>query len=300
MQKLKPGIIFAMSMAVIGIGNAATLSYQGAATFSYTDPTCTTSFSMDANGKVSCSGVPTTPVTPSCSITPANPTFAQNGSGLTLTANCINNPTSFEWKLDGVPVSSTASYAPPASLTPKSYAVALAATNAAGTGTATATLVVTAPVTPPPPTSCAQSITEVAMDFTGPAARWHTKMNRGQAYAYSFTTDSVGRSSSFETAESTIGSTVFRFLNLSEQKCDFSYDNYDSHNGCATSGEAGATIYFTFGQPQFMYCQLKPNTTYYVNIRNENPSLGDARHPSVRGLDSCGVGQTCGYVFVMH
>ena len=305
MQKSKLLAVFTACLAVFvgGVGSAATLSYQGTAAFSYTDPACTTSFTMDANGNVSCtsSSVPTTPVTPSCSIAPANPTFSQNGSGVTLTANCINNPASFNWTLDGVQVSSTASYAPPTSLTPKSYTVTLAATNVAGTGTAASTnRVVTSPATTPQPTSCSQTVTDYPLDFAAQSFRVHVKMNRNQAYAFGFTTDNSGRMNSFETAYSYIGDAVVRFINVSEQKCDFSYTNFDTMNGCAASGSAEATLVYTLGQPQFMACQLKPNTKYYVNVRNENPALGTARQPSRRGEDSCAVGQTCGFVFAVH
>lgn len=293
------------ALASSGMAGSAGFSYSGASSsFNFSDPACTTSFAMDGNGNITCSGATTTPVAPSCSINPTNPSFAQNGAGVTLSANCLNAPTSFQWSLDGVQVSTAATYAPPVSLAVGSHAVVLAGTNSAGTGTGTATLTVTDPaVAPPPVTACPQTMTEQPMDFAAVGNTKHVKMNRGQGYAFRFTTDASGRTGSLDSAQSTIGATVYRFMNVSEQMCDFSYTNYDSANGCAASGSYSATINYQIGAGSAMVCPLKPNTTYYANVRNENATvvkLRDGTLSSTRGIDTCPAGSTCGFVFGVY
>lgn len=292
----------AAALTASGMASSAGFSYSGTgSTVNFTDPACATSFVMDGNGNITCSGATATPTTPSCSINPANPTFAQNGAGLTLSANCLNSPTSFQWTLDGVQVSNASTYAPPVSLSVGLHTVVLAGTNVAGTGTGTASLTVTDPaVAPPPVTSCPQTMTEQPMDFAATGNTKHVKMNRGQAYAFKFTTDASGKTGSLDTAQSTIGATVYRFMNVSEQMCDFSYTNYDTANGCAATGSYSATINYQIGQGSFMVCSLKANTTYYVNVRNENVTKATTRTVSQRGIDTCPSGTVCGFVFGLY
>lgn len=295
----------AAALAASGVAGSAGFSYSGAnSSVNFTDPACTTSFAMDANGNITCSGTPVTPVIPTCSINPSAPSFAQNGAGVTLSANCLNSPTSFQWTLDGQQVSTAATYAPPVSLSIGTHTVVLAGTNTAGTGTGTATLTVTDPaITPPPVTSCPQTMTEQLMDFAATGNTKHVKMNRGQGYAFKFTTDASGKTGSLETAQSTIGATVYRFMNVSEQMCDFSYTNYDSANGCAASGSYSATINYQIGTGSAMVCPLKPNTTYYANVRNENATvvkLRDGTLSATRGIDTCPSGTVCGFVFGLY
>lgn len=125
----------------------------------------------------------------------------------------------------------------------------------------------------------------------------HRKMSRGEAISFSFVTDGSERVGAFETGMDTSGATVSRFMTLSEYPCDFSYAGFDSKNGCAGTGHYSAGVAFKVGQVDFSACQLKPNTRYYLNVRNENPSTGDVRHPNSRGQDTCEPGNTCGFVF---
>lgn len=295
-------MVAAASYVASGTAGAASFSYNGSSSsFHFTDPACTTSFTIDANGNITCSGAPVMPSVPSCSISPANPSFAQNGSGITLSANCLNNPTSFQWTLDGQQVSTAATYVPPVSLSVGTHTVVLAGTNSAGTGTGSTTLSVVDPVAPPPPvTTCQQTMTEQLMDFALTGNTKHVKMSKGQGYAFKFTTDASGRTGSLATAQSSIGATVYRFMNVSEQMCDFSYNNYDSNNGCAATGSYSATINYQIGQGSFMVCSLKANTTYFVNVRNENASPATSRTGTTRGVDTCPTGTTCGFVFGLY
>ena len=93
-----------------------------------------------------------------------------------------------------------------------------------------------------------------------------------------------------------------RFVTLSERKCDFDYTKTMADgalNGCYKTMSGGDSmlglITGTGGDPaaSFPYCPLKPNTTYYLNIRYE-----DAATISNRGLISCPTGvnayDTCG------
>ncbi|MCM2329034.1 MAG: DUF4214 domain-containing protein, partial [Lysobacter sp.] len=93
-----------------------------------------------------------------------------------------------------------------------------------------------------------------------------------------------------------------RFVTLSEKKCDFDYTKTyvdGGMNGCYKTMSGGdsmlAQITATGSDPsvRFPYCQLKPNTVYYLNIRYE-----DAATPANRGRISCPTGMnafdTCG------
>ncbi|OGR45180.1 MAG: hypothetical protein A2X35_02150 [Elusimicrobia bacterium GWA2_61_42] len=122
-------------------------------------------------------------------------------------------------------------------------------------------------------------------------------MSRGEAISFSFVTDASERVGAFETGMNTSGATVPRFMTLSEYPCDFSYAGFDSKNGCAGTGNYAGGVVFKVGQVDYSACQLKPNTRYYFNVRNENPSTGDVRHPNSRGQDTCEPGDTCGFVF---
>lgn len=91
-------------------------------------------------------------------------------------------------------------------------------------------------------------------------------------------------------------------MTLSEKPGDFRYSLLDTK--CATPGHYAVLYYKT---PGFIPspgtangCELKSNTTYYLNIRNENTSLGDIRHANTRGQDTCPVGITCGFVGVLY
>ena len=93
-----------------------------------------------------------------------------------------------------------------------------------------------------------------------------------------------------------------RFVTLSEKKCDFDYSKTlvsGALNGCYKNMGLGdglqAMLTPTGNDPTvvFPFCQLKPNTTYYLNIRYE-----DARTVAGRGIISCPAGadprNTCG------
>ena len=93
-----------------------------------------------------------------------------------------------------------------------------------------------------------------------------------------------------------------RFVTLSERKCDFDYTKTMADgalNGCYKTMSGGDSMLGLIteagGDPvaSFPYCPLKPNTTYYLNIRYE-----DAATISNRGLISCPTGvnayDTCG------
>jgi hypothetical protein len=95
-----------------------------------------------------------------------------------------------------------------------------------------------------------------------------------------------------------LGPMAPRFMTLSETKCDFDYSKTLSNgvlNGCykTSTGDDSllATITPTGADPNvgFPFCQLKPNTTYYVNVRLEN-----ATTVPNRGNLGCPVGTNCG------
>jgi hypothetical protein len=97
----------------------------------------------------------------------------------------------------------------------------------------------------------------------------------------------------------THGGSAPRFVTLSETKCDFDYTKTllaGTLNGCVKtmSGDDSllGKVWSSGSVPSplsdYPYCPLKPDTTYYLNIRYEN-----AGTISGRGVISCG-GSQCG------
>jgi hypothetical protein len=95
-----------------------------------------------------------------------------------------------------------------------------------------------------------------------------------------------------------------RFVTLSEKRCDFDYSKTlaaGKLDGCFKTMTGGDSLLAKIWAPgsvpaptaDFPYCPLKPNTTYYLNIRYE-----DASKASTRGRISCPAGvnafNTCG------
>lgn len=138
---------------------------------------------------------------------------------------------------------------------------------------------------------------------------WQVALPRDQAMIWRFKT---GPASSFAfpaagyipvqfnyDENANYGSTAAAFITLSESKCDFDYSKTTAagaSNACyMTSGYTGtlfARLYPTSQLPApTSYCPLKPDTTYYINIRYENASS-----INTRGTISCPNNQ-CGQIF---
>ncbi|MDD5302247.1 MAG: hypothetical protein PHS14_03985, partial [Elusimicrobia bacterium] len=128
-------------------------------------------------------------------------------------------------------------------------------------------------------------ITERAFDFRYSGATQIMIIKRGQASAIKFTTDKSGKRGSIVTAYSSSGPEVPKFMNISTNKCDFNYDNLTNGTYCAATRSIGVSLAYTLGtKPITGRCKLEPDTTYYVNIRNEDA------HEAARGVDTCPVG----------
>lgn len=94
------------------------------------------------------------------------------------------------------------------------------------------------------------------------------------------------------------GPSAPRFITVSEKKCDFDYSKV--YTGSTTEGKSGCfqavssgglvpgrlTLTGTDPAWNFPYCQIKPDTTYYLNMRWENAGL-----ESQRGVISCPAGE---------
>ena len=101
---------------------------------------------------------------------------------------------------------------------------------------------------------------------------------------------------------STIGLPVEGFINVSTSQCDFTYPTLvapwntldATWNGCGNWFASGSLQYHVeyVDSHQIGRCSLRPNTTYYINIRNE--SQGNL------GVDTCPQGVTCGFLFNMN
>ena len=134
----------------------------------------------------------------------------------------------------------------------------------------------------------------------------HWTIPRNGCISIKFTTGKSGHGE-FDGGSDTYAPYANAFTNISRNAGDFDYSNLDSHNGCAY-GRPGGLI---FSQVGFYVndsegsavkntgrCSLDPEQTYYINIRNENPS-----HPNTRGQDSCqnpSRNAGCGGVFIVQ
>lgn len=236
---------------------------------------------------------------PACTISPQAASAGVGGSQL-FNATCTNSPTSYAWKVDGSPVSgaTTASYATATSLAAGSHTVAVTATNGIGTSQE-----VSGSLSIQNVASCAQANTNTPIDFvSGRGQNYRMAVNTNQSRSIQITTGAAGWSGNFMTEIDTTGQNVNKFMNVSTSQCDFSYTQFDTNNGCASTGQY-LKVYYNVqaanSQAVAGTCSLLPNTTYYVNIRNEMVDT-TTRSGSQRGIDTCPSGTICGFVYQMH
>ena len=245
-------------------------------------------------------GVPSAAATvtvapPSCTLTASASTISLGGSS-TLTANCTSTPTSYTWTGGTCAGSTTSSCTvTPGATTP--YTVR--ATNAAGTSSAAA-----ATVTVIIPGACTLVNTNIPITYlTDFGHNFNQRMSRGESVSYQFTTpDRESPGGTIVKDNSTIGLPVEGFINVSTSQCDFTYPTLvapwntldATWNGCGNWFASGSLQYHVeyVDSHQIGRCSLRPNTTYYINIRNE--SQGNL------GVDTCPQGVTCGFLFNMN
>lgn len=290
--------------AVLGVMLSVAVSSAVAATFTFSDANCD-AFTY-SNNTLSCtaagSPAPAASV-PTCSISPSAAS-APAGTGQQFTASCTDGPTSYAWTVDGTPVAGTTNYYTTATNLPVAvHTVAVIATNGIGpSAVKSASLTVSQAPAQPNPTACAQSNTITPLDFgTASGKNFNTIVNTMQARSLQLTTGSSGSYGYFITEMNTQGLNVNKFMNVSTSPCDFSYSNYDAGNGCADSGQFTKVSYQVqdASSPAIaQVCSLQPNTTYYVNIRNEK--VYTDRSGSGRGVDTCPSGSSCAFVFGMQ
>ncbi|MDD5404534.1 MAG: hypothetical protein PHZ14_08350 [Sulfuricella sp.] len=289
-------LMAAAAATASGAAGAASFAYGG---LNYTDAACTTGFTMDANGTISCSTAATTPpatatAAPVCNVT-QNPAFAQNGAATTILSNCSaspNNPTSYSWTLTPLTptagntstVSTTQNYTPSTSLTPGTYTVALTASNTIGpaTGTLSTTLTVNAPVASSDQCA-AQGLTRktdvTVMNWGSGMRKDGLKLGANEAYVLSFTAP-ASMTSAYSSIY-TLYSGTTKLITISSDACGF---NTPLNGSAACSlqqdpqmmtDEAGPTYSERTTTP---YCKLTPGQTYYVNIRNAKPNVSPVQN----------------------
>jgi len=305
-----PILIMAAAAAFAsGAASALSFSYQG---LNYSDPSCTTSFSMDTNGGITCVTTTTTSppnTAPLCNIT-QNPTFAQNGQATTISSNCSvspNNPTSYSWTLTQLTptagsastVSGATNYSPAISLAVGTYTVSLAAPNSIGpaTGTLSTTLTVTTPPPPPPSTGNDAMCTQAGLTNTEMPLNWtmgfpqniNIGLNQSVSFPLMITTASSG---GHITMSYTTGGT--EIISISKDKCDFSQSLLATQ--CMVGGNAPNLTFQPTGS-LYSNCALTPGVQYYVNVRN---AVMSGRLPKFPIVDSCTSGRCVGNMTYMY
>lgn len=237
---------------------------------------------------------------PACTLSPTSATQPP-GTGQLFAETCSNSPSSYVWKVDGavVPGATSATYTTATSLAAGVHSVAVTATNTIGTSVETSASLIVQTVT-----SCPQSNTIVPLNFeTATGLNYNMVVNNGQAISFSVVTSGAGAVGNFLTEMNTLGQNADKFMNVSTSACDFDYRGLDTNTYCADSGGQFTKVMYevtnaaTSAIP--FNCALRPNTTYYVNIRNEK-ALGEPRNPARRGVDSCAANTACAFVFQMQ
>ncbi len=79
-----------------------------------------------------------------------------------------------------------------------------------------------------------------------------------------------GQQTGLSIDNSSLGASATKFMTLSETPCDFSLQKYSANDPCVMSEQQGGILMQLGGAPRAGYCQLKPDTFYYVNVRNED------------------------------
>jgi hypothetical protein len=118
-------------------------------------------------------------------------------------------------------------------------------------------------------------------------------MTSGQSLSYKFTTPAAPRTGTFQTEENTQVTTPPTMISVSETPCDFDTvklqapRNYCYSSILAVSNAIQYEITPTGAPSVLGNCGLKPNTTYYFNMRFLKPSGGTY-------IESCAAGALCG------
>lgn len=153
----------------------------------------------------------------------------------------------------------------------------------------------------------------VLAQYVGHNSRWIIPQHG--CIAVKFTTGSGEANLILNMASDPIAQTRPSLFNISRNPGDFDYTNVDNKvdgnpsNNCGSSaGVNSGRIDANIGDYDDAnigdYCRLQHNTTYYINIRNED-LFTDYRHPNKRGVDSCtdqfaGSVGGCGGVFQLQ
>jgi hypothetical protein len=153
------------------------------------------------------------------------------------------------------------------------------------------------------PAACPSSVTEVfqyAMAI--PALQGERNfgsqkfyfIGRDQALIFAFRTppqtgNGVNTAISFD--NNTLGAEAIKFVTISTTPCDFSLERFQSRDLCYQAGnQTGIEIAITSTRDPAR-CTLQPDTTYYLNVRGENPATSSATNRA----GSCPSG-SCGYL----
>jgi hypothetical protein len=303
----QPSCTLTATPSTIGLGDSSTLAavcspavtvYNWNGACAGTGNTCTVTpvttganpYTVTGTGANTATGGATVTVAPpSCTLTADYTTIAPNGTS-TLTASCSPAAASYAWTGGTCAGNPTNTNTCTVTLASGSVDYTVTGSNAAGTSTAAV-----AKVTVITPGICAQSNTNYQFNFPSDFGKnFQTLMSRGQSVSFQFTTGAAGRSGVLGKEMSNVGSLTQTFMSVSASQCDFIQPNPSAWDGCSLSGPIFSLRYIVEDVNSNTYgsCSLKPNTTYYVNHRNENFTQP--------GVDTCPAGATCGFLFGMN
>lgn len=253
-------LYFAAGLLFLGASSA----FGGAVLPSSTSCNTYSSFSVDSGGNLSiqCAGGGGTQI-PSCSLTPTSQTI-NAGTSATLSASCAN-PNTFTWTNGGPTFSGAGGTQSFPNVGTYNYSI----NNGAG-GSASAIITVqassggggggggTCPAN--------LKITDTALTASNKSQNIVTPSSPGMGHVFSFTTGAANTVLSIKTGEFG-GYQSEKTAVVSGQRCDF---DINSPTALAKTVQQRPTFDFTIGFAYAGYTQLAPNTTYYMNLKNED------------------------------
>lgn len=134
----------------------------------------------------------------------------------------------------------------------------------------------------------------------------HMLMSKQHAMSWKFHTPPAGPLipspiyGGFQQSTTTLGSEASTFMSVTSTRCDFDYTKVNTLDACyRSSGGTDNAVPTRLSPPgtpaDFQYCELAPDTTYYMNIRWENANGAN------RGIEACNpILQQCGMAFAFQ
>jgi hypothetical protein len=107
-----------------------------------------------------------------------------------------------------------------------------------------------------------------------------------------------GQQAGISLDNTSIGAETQKFVTVSESPCDYDLTKIAANDSCAKTGSQAYVALQLGGNARAGYCQLKPNTVYYINLRSEdaNESLMTGNRQNACQNPGAGAVGACGFL----